>query len=473
MLGGSNPFFSPHGDVLNATASSIDDAYKLVNECKNRGRNTVAAKRYPEALELYSKAISVLSQFVADTSQATQGPGLENQQTQADQNKLTSELAVLYSNRSLVRLQMNDLTSALQDATTATCYDDIYVKGHWRLGQAAMALKDYETAVSAFRKALQLEPQNKALFVELQKAEQQQIQQQNQQQVKIHDTSTNTDLHSPTPRLEDEQKSDPSPINHQTEGGGTGTRAETGGKETEEDNLLFSSSEHVRGYKLVNGKKTSFFHHEQTEKEKLLIGDIAPKRIDAATTPTTTHVMESTSSSTMVSAWNKAGTWEERDLTQVAITSLSDTLRQCTYTLPPGVAFAGSIIRVTNLSQLQSTKEGGTTHASIATVRGKKRLIFEFTVTVHWELLLIDEEEKPMGTSTTSSTNICKGSLTFPDVDGTHELGQGYDTSDYIVDKDTPSHAKFILERFVRDGGLRTILEQAMDQWIVQLRDSN
>jgi hypothetical protein len=90
-------------------------------------------------------------------------------------------------------------------------------------------------------------------------------------------------------------------------------------------------------------------------------------------------------------------------------------------------------------------------------------------VTVFWELVLVPEESS----SAASNNSVCKGTMTFPDVDGTHELGQGYDLSDYTVDKDTPSHARFLLERFVRDGGLRTVLEQAMDQWIVHLRDNN
>ena len=43
---------------------------------------------------------------------------------------------------------------------------------------------------------------------------------------------------------------------------------------------LFTKSDHVKGYKVVNGKKTSYFHRELTEEEKNMIGDIAPKRLD-------------------------------------------------------------------------------------------------------------------------------------------------------------------------------------------------
>merc|ERR1712224_439602 len=50
--------------------------------------------------------------------------------------------------------------------------------------------------------------------------------------------------------------------------------------ENDDDSNLFTKSEPVRGYKVVNGKKTSYFHNELDEKSKALIGDIAPKKIE-------------------------------------------------------------------------------------------------------------------------------------------------------------------------------------------------
>jgi len=66
----------------------------------------------------------------------------------------------------------------------------------------------------------------------------------------------------------------------------------------------------------------------------------------------------------------------------------------------------------------------------------------------------------------------CKGQMTFLDIDGTHEMGEGYDISDYTVESDTPASAKYILERFVRDGGLRGSIEKAMDEWIELFRET-
>jgi len=247
----------------------------------------------------------------------------------------------------------------------------------------------------------------------------------------------------------------------------TTTTKKTEKKEISSSNE-FSKSDHIRGYKIVNGKKTSFFHHEQTEEEKRLIGDITPKRIDpvqfqqsqssltssAATTTTTSGPTKIDNTNTTTSAWNKAGTWEEKDVTDWAIQSLEETIQKCEYDLPEGSPDPNAHVTITKVSKLLSAKvAGGTCHASVATVRGKKRYIFEFTICVHWEMTLGDGRK-------------CKGEMTFLDVDGTHDIGDGYDMSDYSVDSDTPSDAKYLLERFVRDGGFRGVVEKALDSWI-------
>merc|ERR1711904_295467 len=74
----------------------------------------------------------------------------------------------------------------------------------------------------------------------------------------------------------------------------------------------------LRGYKVVNGKKTSYFHHEQTDEEKRLIGDIAPKRVNLPPG----NLWTSTETNDDTSAWNTAGTWEERDITSWAVDTL-------------------------------------------------------------------------------------------------------------------------------------------------------
>lgn len=158
-LSSSSPF-SPHNDVLNASPSTTDEKRSLIEELKRRGRISVTSKRYPDARDLYTKAIDTL------TSIQKEKDGDKNNDGSAD-------LAILFSNRSLCNLQMNKASDSYDDAISATCHDESYVKGFWRLGQAAMALKRTEEALIAYEKALALDGSSKALKKECEKAKKQ------------------------------------------------------------------------------------------------------------------------------------------------------------------------------------------------------------------------------------------------------------------------------------------------------------
>jgi hypothetical protein len=57
--------------------------------------------------------------------------------------------------------------------------------------------------------------------------------------------------------------------------------------------------------------------------------------------------------------------------------------------------------------------------------------------------------------------------MSFPDVDGTCELGEGYDMLGYeVMDKDTPPSLKPLLDRFVKSGGLRDAIHKCLDDWV-------
>ena len=69
----------------------------------------------------------------------------------------------------------------------------------------------------------------------------------------------------------------------------------------------------IRGYKTNKfGQKTSFFNNDLTDETKALIGDIAPKAISVPSAPGGPGGGGSGGGS----AWNKAGTWEERDTSE-------------------------------------------------------------------------------------------------------------------------------------------------------------
>jgi tetratricopeptide (TPR) repeat protein len=447
----SGPSFSPHNDVLNATPSTDTEKFSLVEELKRRGRLSVTSQRYPDAKELYGKAIEVLSSIVGD---------YQSQQ---------SDLAVLYSNRSLCYLQMNQPTESYDDATSATCYDPTYVKGYWRLGQACMALKKKKEAIEAYKSALLLDESNKALEKELNKAEKQLVKDQ-EEAVRLekerNDKSERDDASFVSKSAVNDKvspKSTATSVSHSTSNLSSSANDSSASDKMIMDDLddqegEFSKSDHVRGYKIVNGKKTSFFHHEQTEEEKRLIGDIAPKRIEPNQMPV---VISSMQQDKDVSAWNKAGTWEEKDVTDWAMESIRSKVMEASYyKLPEGSPDPDASIKIVDISKLISSKhDGGSAHASVAKVRGKKRYIFEFNICIHWEMTL-------------GNGHKCKGSMTFYDVDGTHEIGEGYDVSEYTVEDCAPADARHLLERFVRDGGLRTKVEEKLDEWILLFRET-
>ena len=401
---------SVHRDVLEcAIPETVEGQAKLVEELKNRARAAVGHKSWKDADLLYSKALEV------------------------------SADAALHSNLSLVKFNMGFFDDARKEAQEAVQCDPTYVKAFWRLSQALIKLHRTDDAIEAIQKGITLEPENKAFLKELAKLQQQKKEEVDLMEVEpLVEQAAPTQLNSttePVPttltkkpnKVPKEEKSEPLPT-------------------TTTMNSEFSKSDHIKGYKIVNGKKTSFFHNEMTDKVKELIGDIAPKRLPeqgldvALAEPTVIPG---------ASAWNKAGTWEERDVTTWAKESLELVLKG-TFYLFPALA-PGAVAKVA-----KATVEGT---ASYASVRGKKRYIYEFKVILNWEVTDLPDKAT------------CQGTMTFPDVDGTCELGSGYDMVNFTV-KEGVSGAMPLLEQFVKHGGLRDSVHTSIDNWVQLFKDT-
>ena len=133
--------------------------------------------------------------------------------------------------------------------------------------------------------------------------------------------------------------------------------------------------EHVRGYKLrADGSKTTFFNNDLSEADRALIGDIAPKRLDSAA------VAKGAGAPGMVgdSAWNHAGTFEEKDRTVWATQRLAKMLAEVS--APVAHGFSGSIC--------VEKVEGIKGDASVVSVKGKRKHIASFEFSVHWTALI-------------------------------------------------------------------------------------
>jgi len=440
QLASSSPLGgSIHSDVLSATPQTKSEIASLIDELKRRGRVSVTSKRYPDGRELYTKAIDVLL-------------------TSNNDDQSSKELAILYSNRSLCHLQMSQITESYSDATSATIRDPTYVKGFWRLGQACIAcgeLQKLEEGLDAYEEALALDTTNKALKKEVDKVKVLVTKERTKQKEKEEEKDADGDTKM-TAVVEGKKDAPKNETKKNTPKPNDTTSSTTKGGE-------FTKSEHVRGYKVVDGKKTSYFHHEQTDEEKRLIGDITPKRIDPNMASVTTKT-ENTNSDT--SAWNKAGTWEETNVTPWAISTLEETLKKkCIYQLPSSSPDPNGKVQLTKVSNLtESSKTTNSNHASVATVRGKKRYIYEFTFTIHWSYTSGDEDVNMNGT------------MILDGIDGTHVIGEGYDIAKFTVNENATATSrgdvKFLLERFVRNGGFRTVVEKALDDWVLMFRET-
>lgn len=252
---------SPHRDVLEAAPDTDDSKARLVEELQSRGRAAVGAKSWMDAKLLYEKALTVAA---------------------------SEKVALLESNLSLVNKNMGNFEEARKCADRATKADPKYVKGWWRLGQALQSLYRSDEALEALKKAKVLDPTNKALVKECQK-----VQKKVDEEKKLmemvppvnNETSTATaatTATTATTKTTTTSSPAPAPAAKPKSSSTTTTTTNTTKKNDTDDKNLFTKSDAVRGYKIVNGKKTSYFHNELTEEAKNLIGDIAPKKIDAA-----------------------------------------------------------------------------------------------------------------------------------------------------------------------------------------------
>jgi tetratricopeptide (TPR) repeat protein len=410
---------SPHRDVLEATPDTDESKDRLVEELKSRAKAAVGTKDWMNASLLYQKAITMVPNE-----------------------------ATLHSNLSLCQYNMGDFGKACDSATQAVATDAKFVKGYWRLGQAWTKLENYEEALAAHQKGLVYEPTNKAIQKEIEKLKKLAAEEKERKRLLAA-------AEEEANKMEVDDSEAPLPSSKTTANGSRNAPPKKNGAKTAtttntesiriDDEVDFTKSDHVKGYKVVNGKKTSYFHNELTEEAKALIGDIAPKRLETVPQPAPATDIPSGSS-----AWNKAGTWEEKDVTAWAQESLDAALLAAVYTLADSSPAPGALCTV------ESSKSSG--HASVAIVRAKKRYIYEFAITIKWKFAVGNDKA-------------C-GSMSFPDFDGTCELGQGYDLVEWSVDESSSASLTPLLERFVRNGGLRDVIHQALDDWVRRFRDT-
>lgn len=104
---------------------------EIALEEKNKGNEEYRKGNYPEALKHYTESI-----------------------------KRNPDAAATYSNRAATYMKLVEFKLALKDCDTCIEKDPTFVKGHVRKGGSLEAMKEYSRANDAYKKALEIDPNN-------------------------------------------------------------------------------------------------------------------------------------------------------------------------------------------------------------------------------------------------------------------------------------------------------------------------
>eukprot|EP00612_Vaucheria_litorea_P006995 CAMPEP_0171472678 /NCGR_PEP_ID=MMETSP0946-20130122/1412_1 /TAXON_ID=109269 /ORGANISM="Vaucheria litorea, Strain CCMP2940" /LENGTH=292 /DNA_ID=CAMNT_0012002343 /DNA_START=349 /DNA_END=1227 /DNA_ORIENTATION=- len=288
--------------------------------------------------------------------------------------------------------------------------DPTFPKAFYRKGQACLKIGPIRAseALNAFKEGKKLDPKNKAWDPLIEKADTMLVSKKISTTVSPKQVNKSQAIIKPKGKPESEK---------------------------EETNLDFKAEE-LRGYKkTADGRITTYFNRDLSEEEKNLIGNIAPKKI---------HVSDQNSiqnlSSRGESAWNTAGTWEEKNVTSWAKDRLEELIKNIKIVLPKGTL----AIKELNISG----------DASITFSRGKRRYLYEFSIKFDWEIKI---EE-----------SIFEGSVDVPDM--------GYDCEgDYEIiirtKNSTTKSSQDIVNLFIKNDkeGLKPTLMEAFAQFVKEL----
>jgi hypothetical protein len=202
-------------------------------------------------------------------------------------------------------------------------------------------------------------------------------------------------------RKEEEEKKSTAEREAREEARKNSVKEDSDHSDDDDDDLTEQELAMMRGYKkTADGRTTSYFNNELTDHARQQIGDIAPKRLSEALntpTPRPAGLKSAQEGESQPSAWNQAGTWEEKDTTTWCTSQLEKRLEETTVCMEFGV----DIVKVDDL----------TGDASVATAGGKKRYIFEFHSKLTYEIKFADKKEA-----------IATGVVRLPDISSTtHE----------------------------------------------------
>lgn len=390
----SNPYAgNRHADVMGEEPTTDDAKLRLVEEVKNRAKGAFTQKDMVSAEMLYGKAISLLDSI----------PGKAE--------------AALYSNRSMVRLNLSKVEESLADANKCLAIDPKFVKAYHRKAQALIRLNDWDDAIATANAGLEIEPTNKSFHEVIEKA--------NKDKEKDAEEKANLKRDAQDVRVELHNASTSRQANQQP--------AKKEKKENGEDDSS------MRGYKTTaDGKKTSFFHTEISDEAKQMIAEAGfgkPQKLD---TP-----VEDSQAKGGGATWNQAGTYEELLKMKYVKEELPKALIGASFGLPRG----GSVA-VKDVVDIAGD-------ASVTIARGKRKHLLDLTFAVEFEMKVGDD----IGTG-----KLCYAEVTANDDDEFEVKSE--------VNSDTANSLREVIEAFVKPGGvgLQPVVNEAIRKMIAEFK---
>eukprot|EP00451_Oxyrrhis_marina_P000641 CAMPEP_0204270960 /NCGR_PEP_ID=MMETSP0468-20130131/19190_1 /ASSEMBLY_ACC=CAM_ASM_000383 /TAXON_ID=2969 /ORGANISM="Oxyrrhis marina" /LENGTH=389 /DNA_ID=CAMNT_0051246559 /DNA_START=34 /DNA_END=1203 /DNA_ORIENTATION=- len=316
--------------------------------------------------------------------------------------------APLFSNRSAARLNLRMYEGALEDGKEAAKVDPNFVKAYYRQGEALRRMERFDDAVQAYTVGLEKEPTNKAFIDAIAATVKEQEEDRKAKEEARKPAEVDMSWLKKSVEKQDAVRE---------------ARNQDGG----EENLEF------KGYKkLADGRTTSYFHTEISEEAKKLIGDRKPVKLD---TP-----VQETAGAGGSSTWNQAGTYEEKGMKVWVTDKLVELLNYIDTLTPPGCPFAVT---------LKAPDVKG--EASIATSRGKRRRVFDLSITIGFAVTFPEGE--------------AVGNLVIPEL-----VSDEGDTFEIKVEVDpiTPNESRGPIREYIesRNSGLQPWIQSRLQQFV-------
>jgi hypothetical protein len=304
---------------------------------------------------------------------------------------------------------MNNTSGATSDANEAVTLDPEYVKGYYRLAMAYIQANNYQLAKDALQSGLSKKSDDKELLQQLQRVE---------ERIRNGNPATSASSSSSAPpramnnvkvahstsgkNISSSSVPEPAPSRDTSRpmASSASSKSTTVEEDDEDDTELKG---HIRGYKkTADGRVTTFFNRDVDENTKALIGNIAPKKLNAEGEVILTG-------NTTGSAWNAAGTYEEKTLTPWVAEYLTSKFSNLSIVISPEQIDSSVKQTASDISSVlieTTAAENVTGHAQVTMARGKTKHMCDFSMTLKWTLVVTYGDNNKSPTKVNGSISV-------------------------------------------------------------------